>query len=211
MLKVFNKRYTKFEIKERIIAIAFFAPFAILFIGFTIWPVLSAIYYSLTNFSIVQNPIYVGLKNYQYLFTEDNVFLVALTNTFSFAVISGMIGYCLSFIVAWIINNVRFKTLFALAFYAPSITSGIAMSIVWLYFFSPDAYGLINNTLIQLGIISKPILWTQNPSLILPVVAIVATWMGMGNGFLGFLAGFQNLSKEIFEAGSIDGVQNNCL
>jgi len=194
--------------KNRLIALAFFAPFAVLFILFTVIPILSAVGFSLTNYSALQQPLFVGIKNFVYMFTQDDVFLTAISNTFTFAVISGAVGYILSFFVAWMINSVKTKTLFALAFYAPSITSGIAMSVVWLYFFSPDQYGLINNTLMQLGLISKPVLWTQDPKMVMFVVVIVAVWMGMGNGFLGFLAGFQNLSNEIFEAGRIDGVNN---
>ena len=205
---ILKRKYSRYEIKERLIAVAFFLPFFVLFILFTIIPVISALFLSLTNYSVVQSPIFIGLENYQYLFTEDNVFLKAIVNTFSFAVISGVFGHALSFLEAWIISNLKFKTTFALAFYAPSITSGIAMSVVWLYFFSSDSYGIFNNALMQLGLINEPILWTQDPDLILPVVVIVSIWMGMGMGFLGFLAGFQNLSKEIFEAGAIDGIRN---
>ena len=203
-----GRRMSKRDFTERLEAIGFFLPFAVLFVLFTVAPIVSALYLSLTNYSMLQIPVFVGLRNYLYMFTEDNVFLKAVSNTFAFAVLSGIIGYVLSFVVAWIINNMHFRTAFALAFYAPSITSGVAMSVVWLYFFSSDNYGLINNTLMRLGILHKPFLWTQDPSLILPVVAIVSIWMGMGNGFLGFLAGFQNLSKEILEAGTIDGVGN---
>lgn len=105
-------------------------------------------------------------------------------------------------------KHLKGKRFFALAFYAPSITSGIAMGVVWLYFFSPDRYGFINNFLYNLGFIDKPILWTQDPSKILVIVVIVSVWMGMGNGFLAFLAGFQGMDHEVFEAGKIDGIRN---
>lgn len=203
-----RKGFSRRDIRERLSASACFTPFAILFLVFTVLPVVLAIYFSFTTYSVVQPPIWKGIDNYRYLITEDNVFLIALSNTFSFALFSGVIGYIMSFIMAWVIDNMPFRMFFALAFYAPSITSGIAMSVVWLWFFSPDSMGLINNVLIQMGWISSPILWTQTPSLILPMVCIVSVWMGMGNGFLSFLAGFQNLSKEISEAGAIDGVHN---
>ena len=75
-------------------------------------------------------------------------------------------------------------------------------------FFSPDINGFLNHFLFELGVIQKPILWNQDPSKIVFIIVIVSVWMGMGNGFLGFLAGFQNLSAEILEAGRIDGVTN---
>ena len=118
------------ERKEHFLAICFFLPFAILFVVFTMLPVLSALYLSLTNYSVVQNPIFVGLKNYRYLLTEDNAFIKALSNTFVFALFSGAIGYFASFTIAWITDNIKLKMVYALAFYAPSITSGIAMSVV---------------------------------------------------------------------------------
>ncbi|HOJ10106.1 MAG TPA: sugar ABC transporter permease [Clostridiales bacterium] len=105
-------------------------------------------------------------------------------------------------------NQLRLRNAFSLAFYAPSITSGVAMSVVWLYFFSNDRYGLINNILINLGITSEPILWTMDPKYILSVVIFISIWMSMGTGFLVFLAGLQNVPKEYYEAGAIDGIKN---
>ena len=99
------------------------------------------------------------------------------------------------------------RTLFALAFYAPSITSGTAMAVIWTYFFSSDSYGLINNFLLNLGLISSPILWNQSVKLILPVCIFIQIWMGMGTGFLVFMAGLQNANQELYEAGAIDGIK----
>ena len=194
--------------REGLVAVLFFSPFAILFILFTIVPVVTALILSCTTYSVLQTPIFVGLDNYKHLFTQDDFFVTALKNTMVFALFSGPIGYIVSFIVAWCIDTLKFKKFFALAFYAPSITSGIAMSVIWLYFFSPDKFGLVNNALINFGFIDKPILWTQDPSKILIIVVIVSVWMSMGNGFLAFLAGFQNMSKEVFEAGQMDGISN---
>lgn len=120
----------------------------------------------------------------------------------------GPAGLVLSFIFAYVISQLKFKTGFALAFYAPSITSSIALSAVWLYFFSPDRYGLLNDLLYSLGIINSPILWTTDPQYIFIVVVIITLWMSMGTGFLTFLAGIQNVSAELYEAGMIDGVRN---
>lgn len=102
----------------------------------------------------------------------------------------------------------KFRNGFALMFYAPSIISGVAMSIVWSYIFSPDSYGLLNNALLSIGIIDDPVLWTQDPNYILPVIILVSVWMSMGTGFLVFLAGLQNVNKEYYEAAAIDGISN---
>ncbi|MEZ0537442.1 carbohydrate ABC transporter permease [Caldicellulosiruptoraceae bacterium PP1] len=186
----------------------FLLPFLILFTLFVIIPVLYSIFLSFTHYNIIQSPKFAGIENYRILFTDDDVFLIALKNTLIFAFITGPIGYFASFFVAWIIDQLKMRKFFALAFYAPSITSGIAMSVVWLYFFSSDRYGFINNLLIRLGIISEPILWNLDPKTILPVIIIVSVWMSMGTGFLVFLAGLQNISKELYDAGAVDGIKN---
>jgi multiple sugar transport system permease protein len=186
----------------------FLSPYLILFIIFTVIPVAVAIGTSLTNYNMLQSPKWLGISNYRLLFTDDDIFLIALSNTMIFALISGPIGYIMSFFSAWVINLLRFRKGFALAFYAPSITSGVAMSVVWLWFFANDRYGMINNALINLGIIHEPVLWTLDINTILPVVIVISIWMSMGTGFLVFLAGLQNISRELYEAAAIDGIKN---
>ena len=204
------KKAKPFRIKGSV-GYLFMLPFLILFFLFTLLPVLISFFYSFTDYSMLQPAKFIGLANFKSLIMDDDVFLIALKNTFLFAVITGPITFIASFLMAWLINSlkvIRIRNVISLAFYAPSITSGVALSVVWLYFFSSDRYGLINNLLIQINIIAEPIKWTLDAKTILPVVMIVSIWMGMGTGFLTFLAGLQNLSAELFEAGMIDGVKN---
>lgn len=199
-------KLTKRDLKEYSEGIIFILPFMVLFITFVIVPVLVSLYISLTNYDMLQTPEFIGIENYRTLFLDDDIFMLSIKNTALFAIISGPVGLLCSFIMAWIINQMRCRNLFAIAFYAPSITSGIAISTVWLYIFSPNRYGLINNALINLGIISTPILWNQDSRFILPVIILIQIWMSMGNGFLVFLAGLQNVNPEYYEAAAIDGV-----
>jgi multiple sugar transport system permease protein len=186
----------------------FLAPFLILFIVFVAVPVFIAVGLSFTSYNMIQPAKWVGLTNYRLLLTDDDIFLTALKNTLVFACISGPIGFIMSFVAAWIINHLKLRNAFSQAFYAPSITSAIAMTVVWMYFFSGDRYGLINNVLINLGLIPEPVLWNMNPNTIMPVIVIISVWMSMGTGFLVFLAGLQSVSKELYEAAVIDGVKN---
>ena len=186
----------------------FMLPFIALFFVFTIIPVIGAFLLSFTHYNMLQPPEWIGLVNYKRLFLDDEIFLLSLKNTFLFAFIMGPLGFVLSFLMAWMINNLKFKNVYALAFYAPSITSSIAMSVIWLYFFAGDRYGLVNNLLIQAGLIMKPVLWTMDAQTIMPVVIFVSAWMSMGTGFLVFLAGLQTIPREIIEAGQIDGIKN---
>ena len=114
---------------------------------------------------MINPPKFIGLTNFRELILSDDVFLISLKNTLIFAVIAGPIGFLGSFIMAWLINNITAKpvrNLLSLAFYAPSITSSIALSAVWMYFFANDRYGLINNVLINLGIINDPNQWSTD-------------------------------------------------
>ena len=196
--------------KQILTGYLFMAPFLILFAVFVLVPVVISMLLSFTDYNMIEAPQLVGLDNYRVLILEDKEFLIGLKNTLIFAFISGPASLVLSFLFAWVINQLgRARSAFALAFYAPSIVSGVAISVVWLYFFSSDSYGLLNNWLLQLGIISQPIEWTLDSQYILGIVIFISVWMGMGTGFLTFLAGFQNMSAEQHEAGMIDGIRNS--
>lgn len=186
----------------------FVAPFLILFVVFNLLPVLSAARMSLYHDNMIQAPVKVGMENYARLLLDDDVFLLALRNTFIFALFIGPLGYLLSFFMAWCLNGLKFRNFFALIFYAPSITSGVAMTQVWLYIFSNDSYGLVNYFLLRNGLINTPILWNQSATYIFPAVILISVWMSMGTGFLVFMAGLQNLPGEVLEQGRIDGIKN---
>ena len=201
------ERFKRF-IRKNWVGYAFLAPFVILFTIFIVLPVVTAIGLSFTDYNMMQKPHFVGVNNYKLLFLDDKVFITSIANTVKFALITGPLGYLLSFFAAWVINQLKFKRFFALAFYAPSITSSVAMSTVWMIAFSGDRYGYINDFLLNHGIIDEPILWNTDPTYIMTVVMIIQLWMSMGTGFLVFLAGLQNVDRAMYEAGSIDGVRN---
>jgi multiple sugar transport system permease protein len=186
----------------------FMLPFIVLFIIFVISPVATAVYLSFTYYNMLEPPRWIGLSNYRLLFLEDDIFLTAIKNTLLFSIITGPLSYAISFMMAWFINRLRFRQAYTLAFYAPSITSGIAMSVIWLYLFANDRYGLLNYLLIEIGLITEPINWLQEQSTILPVIIVISLWMSMGTSFLVFLAGLQSVPMELYEAGMVDGITN---
>ena len=159
----------------------FMAPFLILFLLFTIIPVVVAFGTSFTNYNMIETPEFIGLTNYKLLFLDDKEFITALKNTFVFAFISGPISFLGSFVMAVLINNLRkYRNVFSLLFYAPSLVSSISISVVWMYFFSNDRYGLLNNLLMNLGLIGKPVQWTSDIATVLGVVIFVSVWTSMG-------------------------------
>ena len=203
-----KRKTTKARIQENLFGYLFMSPFLVLFLIFVLIPVGVAVYLSFTNYNMIQEPTAAGWSNYMRLLLDDDIFLLALKNTFIFALFIGPLGYIMSFLMAWTLNGRKFKNALALSFYAPSITSSICITQVWLYFFSNDRMGLINNFLLNLGIVTEPILWNQSATYIFPAVIIISVWMSMGTGFLVFLAGFQNLPTDVYEAGRIDGINN---
>lgn len=196
------------SLSKSLVSYTMILPFLVLFTVFVLVPILSAVLLSLTDFNMLQMPEWVGLANYKRLLLEDSVFLTAFKNTLVFAFINGPVGYVISFILAWIINQTprHMRAFMTTVFYAPSLSGNVYF--IWKYLFSGDAYGLINGTLIQLNIIREPIQWFTNPKYNLTVIIIVQLWLSLGVGFLAFIAGFQSVDKSQYEAGNIDGIRN---
>lgn len=197
------------EITRNRVSYYFLLPFMLLFLVFTVAPVLTSIGLSFTYYNILEPPRWVGLGNYRLLFVDDDVFLTAVGNTLKFAIVTGPVSYVMAFLLAWLISQIsaRYRFIYTFFYYTPAITSAVAMTVVWTYLFSGDRYGLINKWLIDTGILNEPFLWLQDVRTIMPVLIIVSLWMSMGISFLSFLAGLQNVSKDLYEAGAIDGVK----
>lgn len=197
------------EMARNKISYLFLLPFMTLFLVFTILPVLTSIGLSFTYYNILESPRWAGLGNYRLLFVDDDIFLIAIANTIKFAVITGPVSYIMAFLLAWLISQipVKYRFIYTFFYYTPAITSAVAMSVVWTYLFSGDRYGLINQWLISLGLLNEPFLWLSDIRTIMPVLIIVSLWMSMGIAFLSFLAGLQNVPKDLYEAGAIDGVK----
>ena len=184
------------------------APFFILFIIFTVLPVVLSIILSLTDFNMLQMPHWKGLTNYTRLFLDDEIFILACQNTLIFAAITGPVSYLLSLLIAWFINELppKIRAVVTLVFYAPSISGQVYL--IWKTLFSSDAYGWANATLMDLGIISSPILWFENASYVMPLCIVVALWTSLGTAFLSFIAGFQTIDRSMYEAAAVDGIKN---
>ncbi|WP_245996156.1 carbohydrate ABC transporter permease [Paenibacillus taihuensis] len=199
------------ELKRSRTAYLFLAPFMICFIVFIVVPVFTAALLSFTSFNSIQPPKFVGLLNFKIMLTRDSVLMkYVIPNTFKFAVFVGPIGYAMQFLLAWLISQLpkRLKKVYVMAIYTPSIAGGVLISTVWVVLFSGDRLGYLNNALINLGLISQPIAWTQSASYLLGIMIFVTIWGSMGVGFLSLFAGLQNVDPTLYEAGKIDGIKN---
>lgn len=189
----------------------FILPYAIVFSIFILVPVVLAVVLSFTNFNAVQFPSWVGFLNYITILTNDEIFMQhVLPNTVVYALVVGIGGYILSFILAYALCNLTksLRTIFALILYSPSMMAGVAMTVVWRVIFSGDQTGLLNSWLMSLGVITQPIIWLIDIRFLLPIVIIIGLWSSMGIGFLSLIAGILNTDESLYEAGAIDGVKN---
>ncbi|MCL2202605.1 MAG: sugar ABC transporter permease [Defluviitaleaceae bacterium] len=188
----------------------FLAPYLVLFIAFIVVPVAMATGLSFTNFDAIQRPGFVGLLNYVNLFTQDLIFLqYVLPNTIIFSFIVGPGGFALAFFVAWSLSQLSKwpRTVLALLCFSPSLTTGVAIGVVWRIIFLGNPQGHVNAFLMNWGIITEPINFLANTDFIMPIVIVVALWGSMGVGFLAMLAGVLNVNPELYEAAAIDGVK----
>ena len=184
------------------------APYYLVFLIFTVVPVFASLFLSLTQFNMLEPPIFIGVDNYIRLLLDDDIFLLACSNTLIFATMTGPVSYLLCLMFAWFINELtpKIRAFVTLIFYAPSISGQVYL--IWQTLFSSDQYGWINGTLMKLGITSGPILWFQDKRYIMTLVIVVALWTSLGTSFLSFIAGFQVVDKSLYEAAAVDGIKN---
>lgn len=196
------------EVRKNRHAFVLMAPYFLIFFTFTVVPVLMSLALSFTYFNMLEPPRWVGWDNYARLFVQDDVFLIALKNTFLFAFITGPISYVACFLFAWLINELppKLRALLTLILYAPSIAGNTYL--IWQTLFSSDSYGYMNSFLMRWGFIMEPIQWLQDPRYMLGILIMVQLWLSLGTSFLAFIAGLQNVDRTLYEAGALDGVRN---
>ncbi len=189
----------------------FMAPFLIPLIVFGIIPVIYSLCMSLFSYNLYEPAVFVGLDNFRSLLLEDEEFGKAVKNTLIYAFTVTPIVFFLNFILAWVINSFKrgLRNLLVVLFYIPQMTTGTAMTVIWLYVFSGDRYGVLNYLLTSLGWISAPIQWTTDTGILFGVVIFIGIMMGSGMSFLTFVAAFQALPADMYEAGRIDGIRSS--
>jgi multiple sugar transport system permease protein len=186
----------------------FLAP-ALLAIGiFFFIPVIAAFVLSFTDFDIyalgtLDYARFIGIRNYVQL-VSDPLFWKALKNTFYFLLVGGPLSVAVSLAAALMLQSslIRFKGVFRTAYFAPVVTTLVAVAVVWRFVYHPR-FGLLNYALSFLGI--QPVDWLGDPTWAMPAIILMAVWKNFGYNMIIFIAGLQNIPKEFYEAASIDG------
>ena len=206
--KIKRKGMSMWTSGDKIALAVMIAPFSLMFFLFMVVPVSSSLVLSFFNYDMINTPEFVGLDNYFRMFINDKVFSIAIKNTLMFSVITGPVGFMLSFILAWMINELgpKSRTILSFLFYSPALMGNVLM--IWQVMFSGDSYGYINSALMSLNIISEPIQWFSDPAYSMKLIIIIQLWMSMGTSFLANISGLQNVGVSLYEAGAIDGIRN---
>jgi putative chitobiose transport system permease protein len=180
----------------------FLAP-ALLLIGvFVVYPILSVVYYSFTDYSISTPPVWIGTENYEKLI-GDPTFWLALTHSLVYLVVTPIL-IVLAIGLAIIVNRrLRGIHVFRALYYVPAVSGTIAIGISWRWLF--DTNGLVNSVLLSLGFIERPVQWLAEPAAILPIAMLLTIWAGVGYYSVIFLAGLQNINEDLYDAARIDG------
>lgn len=202
-LSAINQKRIIKAIKQEATGLFFIFPAVALLGVFVLWPILRNFYLSFFSWDMItSDPVFKGWENYQYLFTDSELYK-SLGNTLQYTAIIIptvlLIGFVLGIIMS---NNSKVNVIYRAIFFSPRVTSMVAISAVWLFIYHPQ-YGLLNQILGLMGI--APIRWLNDVSTALPSVAIITIWKSLGYCAIVFLGGIQNISKEVIEAAKVDG------
>lgn len=189
-------------------ALLFLAPALVLLTVFFFAPVIAGLALSLTDFDLytigdASNLRFVGVRNYVELL-GSGIFWTAFANTMYFALVGGPLTVAVSLAAALLVNAklTRFKPLFRTIYFAPVVTTLVAVSIVFKYLYHPR-FGMLNRFLDTLGLPQPD--WLGNPRLAMFAIILLAVWKGFGYTMIIFIAGLQQIPEELYEAARLDG------
>lgn len=192
----------KNKYKEYVAGVLFVMPVVLGIIIFVMYPMVYSLILSFTNFNILQPPKFIGIKNYITIFAADLYFKKSALVTIYYAFGSVIATLITAFLVALLLNqDIRGRSVLRTIFYLPTIVPAVASSILWLWLFNPD-FGLLNMVLSLVNIPKQ--MWIFGESTVIPSLIMMAVW-GCGNTVVIFLAGLQDVPRQLIEAVKIDG------
>jgi len=191
------------RMREALEGYGFIAPWLLGFLCLTAWPIAFSVWISLQQWNVLAPPMFVGLGNYQKLFTDDPLFWTSLGNTAYYAFASVPLQLSLAMALALLLNQkVKGLAFFRTVFYLPSIMSGVATAMLWILLLNPEIGG-INFVLRLLGMQNPPE-WLISTTWAMPALILMSTW-SIGSMMLIFLAGLQGVPESLHDAAHVDG------
>jgi multiple sugar transport system permease protein len=198
-----SRRFQPAARKEDRAAYLFLAPWIAGFLVFIAYPLLASVYYSLTDWDLLTEPRWYGLKNFIKLM-EDRLFWKSLRVTVVYAAMRVPAGIVFGLGLAMVLHSrmVGGKPFFRVLYYLPAVLPPVAVSLMWSWIFNPQD-GILNTFLAFFGI--KGLLWIQSETLVLPSFLMMAVWSLMGKNMLIYLAGLNSIPQHLLESAAIDG------
>jgi multiple sugar transport system permease protein len=184
------------------VAALFMSPWAIGFCLFYLYPMLASLYFSFTQYDLLSQPKWVGFSNYQYMFTNDPSFWLAMRNTVWIVVVSTPIQVIFAMTTAMVLTRVqgRGATIYRTIFFAPTMVPAVAATLGFLFLLNPS--GPLDRLL---GLLHLPQpLWFHDPSTSKPGLVLLAMW-GIGNTMIIFLASLLDVPRSLYEAAEVEG------
>lgn len=196
-------KLTRVALAEERAAWLFLAPSLLLFAIFTAIPVISAFFISFTQWNLFSEVTWVGIGNYLEL-ARDEIFAKVLGNTAYFVLVSVPVQIVLALLCALVLNRgIKGQTFFRVVYFLPVVTSTVAAALVWAWLFNSN-FGLINAALSLVGVTDLP-KWMGSTRWAMPAIIIVSIWQNLGYAMVLFLAGLQNIGKDVHDAAALDG------
>lgn len=196
------KKQGKMRRKEAIHGLLFISPWLIGILLFTLYPLCSSLYYSLCDYQVISEPVFIGLDNYKNLF-QDATFLKALTNTIYMIVLGVPITTFIAVGISIILNNKKLKYTgpFRVIFFIPTLVPTVVVSLLWIWVMQPET-GIINTLLGYIGIQGPG--WLSSLFWSKPAFIIYMVWT-CGNAIIIYLAGLQDIPDSLYESAALDG------
>ena len=195
-------RFSRGEWRNLTKGLLFISPWILGFVAWTLYPVVSSLYYSFTQYNLIAPPRPIGLQNYQNLLLRDQTFRLVLGNTLYLVILGVPLGVLTAFMLATLLNNkFRFRPLARTVFFLPAIVPAVASAEVWRWVLN-EQYGLVNSIVRSMGYQAIPFLTSMG--LAKPTLIAIGCW-GQGSAMLIFLAALQDVPRSLYDAALVDG------
>lgn len=199
-----QRRWTAARRREALEGVLYLSPWIIGFLVFVAGPLLASAYLSFTKYNVLRPPEWIGLQNYIYAFTKDELFLPSIWRTFYYALLLVPLAMIGSLLAAVLLNqNLVGVTTWRTLYFLPTLTPLVAAALLWRWMLNPDV-GLVNFLLSKVGIDGPG--WLSSTTWAIPALVLIGLWGSVGGSrMIIFLAGLQDVPKELLEAAEIDG------
>lgn len=193
---------TKRERRNQILGLLFISPWLIGFLTLALVPLIMSFYYGLTRYDLIGEPRFIGLGNYERLFTTDPDFWTVIYNTFYYVLLGVPVGTFIAFLIANLLNmDITGRTVYRSIIYIPAIVPAVCTAMVWLFLLNTQ-FGAVNGILKSFEMPTIPFL--SSTSLSKPTLVLIYIW-AQGSAVVIYLAALQDVPRSLYEAATVDG------